>query len=102
MMNILTKAFLIGILLFSLTKSNDSLSIDDLRIADNSIANYEDNFVPIERRSETSQRNRCLLFCFFFFLKILFYFLFIQINLDCVWKICGWAAKKTKNNHKRM
>ena len=64
MINILTKAFLIGILLFSLTNSNNSLSIDDLQIADNSIANYDDNFVPIERRSETSQRNRCLLFFF--------------------------------------
>ena len=99
MINILTKAFLIGILLFSLTKSNNSLSIYDLQIADNSIANYDDNFVPIERRSETSQRNRCLLF---FLKNILFFFLlFNQINLDCVWKICGWAAKKTKNNHKR-
>jgi hypothetical protein len=73
MINILTKAFLIGILLFSLTNSNNSLSIDDLQIADNSIANYDDNFVPIERRSETSQRNRCLLY---FFLK---HFIFFSI-----------------------
>ena len=76
MINILTKAFLIGILLFSLTNSNNSLSIDDLQIADNSIANYDDNFVPIERRSETSQRNRCLLF---FFETLYFFFYLIKL-----------------------